>query len=287
MEHESPYKSPEAEVAGGGSESDDLTRAFLGPKNTGYYLQKFEQIERGSSISWHWPAFFITLIWLGYRKMWGWFFAYWLIFPFIMYAVLIGLMFVNPILAFVVYLAGYFVLPPLIANKLYYGSAQKKIGRARLAGSDPHSQELEAARMGGTSAIALVLLPVFFVAVLGILAAIAVPAYQDYTVRAQVSEGLNLSGGAKAAITEYIIDNGSVPADNAEAGLAPADQIQGNYVISVLVERGDIIVTYGNQAHELLDGRQLYLLPDDSSGAVEWYCESDDIAPVHLPAACR
>ena len=125
METESPYKSPEAEVGGGNHVPGDLLRAFLGPKNTEYYVQKFEQIERGSSVSWHWPAFFVTLIWLGYRKMWGWFFAYWLIYPFIMYAVLLGLGLLNPIVGMVAYVAGYFIIPPLFANKLYYGSAQK------------------------------------------------------------------------------------------------------------------------------------------------------------------
>ncbi|MCH6548628.1 MAG: pilin, partial [Proteobacteria bacterium] len=57
------------------------------------------------------------------------------------------------------------------------------------------------------------------VAIIGILAAIAIPAYQDYTVRAQVSEGLNLGGGAKTAVTEYFQDRGAWPVNNTEAGL--------------------------------------------------------------------
>lgn len=288
MENESPYKSPEAEVAGGGSESGDLTRAFLGPKNTAYYLQKFEQFERGGgSMGWHWPAFFVTWVWLGYRKMWGWFFAYWLLYPFIMYAVLLGFGMIDPILGTVLYIAGYFLVPPLFANKLYYSSAQKKISRARMAGSDLHSQELEAARLGGTSTIALVLLPIAFIVILGILAAIAIPAYQDYTIRAQVSEGLNLAGGAKAAVNEYIADTDSVPADNATAGLASAGEIYGTYTQSVSVTDGEITITYGNQAHEILSGRQLYLVPSQSEDRVSWTCGSIDIADKHLPAACR
>lgn len=287
MENESPYKSPEAEVAGGGAESGDLTRAFLGPKNTSYYLQKFDEIERGSSVSWHWPAFFVTLIWFGYRRMWGWFFGYWFLYSFIMYLVLVGLLLVNPLLALAAWVVGYFVLPPLFANKLYYNSAQKKIARAQMAGSDLHSQELEAARLGGTSVIALVLIPVLLVFVIGILAAVSIPAYQDYTIRAQVHEGLNLSGGAKAAVTGYIMDTDSVPFDNAEAGLSPANQIRGNYVESVAVSQGEITVTYGNQAHEILAGQQLYLVPNDVNGSIEWSCGSVEIADRHLPALCR
>ena len=92
------------------------------------------------------------------------------------------------------------------------------------------------------------------VAIIGILAAIAIPAYQDYTIRAQVSEGLNLSGGAKAAVTEFFQDRGSMPTDNDEAGLADADtEIQGKYVSSVEVTNGVIEVTYGNDAHQVID----------------------------------
>src|SRR5210317_2144897 len=82
------------------------------------------------------------------------------------------------------------------------------------------------------------------VAIIGILAAIAIPAYQDYTIRAQVSEGLNLSGGAKAAVTEFYQDRGIMPTDNTEAGIAAFGEIQGNYVSQVQVEDGIITVTY-------------------------------------------
>ncbi|MBT8100815.1 MAG: prepilin-type N-terminal cleavage/methylation domain-containing protein, partial [Gammaproteobacteria bacterium] len=67
------------------------------------------------------------------------------------------------------------------------------------------------------------------VAIIGILAAIAIPAYQDYTIRAQVSEGLSLSGGAKAAISEFTMDTGNFPSTNAEAGVSASGTIQGKY----------------------------------------------------------
>ena len=78
------------------------------------------------------------------------------------------------------------------------------------------------------------------VAIIGILAAIAIPAYQDYTIRAQVSEGLNLSGGAKAAVTEYFQDQGAFPANNAQAGLAPSANINGKYVSQVVVSANGV-----------------------------------------------
>ncbi len=128
------------------------------------------------------------------------------------------------------------------------------------------------------------------VAIIGILAAIAIPAYQDYTIRAQVSEGLNLSGGAKAAVTEFFQDRGSMAANNGQAGLAGNVSIQGKYVDQVTVVNGVITVRYGNDAHAVIDQKTLALTPDTSrSGSVQWECATagGGIANKHLPAACR
>jgi type IV pilus assembly protein PilA len=125
------------------------------------------------------------------------------------------------------------------------------------------------------------------VAIIGILAAIAIPAYQDYTIRAQVSEGLNLAGGAKAAVSEYTMDRGSFPGNNAEAGISAATSIFGKYVSQVAVSTGIISVTYGNDAHQILGGSVLTLTPVTQAGSVEWTCGSANIANKHLPAACR
>lgn len=127
------------------------------------------------------------------------------------------------------------------------------------------------------------------VAIIGILAAIAIPAYQDYTIRAQVSEGLNLAGGAKAAVSEYTMDRGSFPEDNDTAGISAADTIEGKYVVSVTVDDGLITVAYGNEAHTTLSTGSLELSPFTNAGSVEWDCRPNGatIAPKHLPAACR
>ena len=129
------------------------------------------------------------------------------------------------------------------------------------------------------------------VAIIGILAAIAIPAYQDYTIRAQVSEGLNLSGGAKAAVTEFFQDRGTMPTGNTNAGLAGSGTIQGKYVGSVAVGNADgiITVTYGNDAHQVINGESITLTADTTqAGSVQWDCASGGvIAAKHLPAACR
>ena len=129
------------------------------------------------------------------------------------------------------------------------------------------------------------------VAIIGILAAIAIPAYQDYTIRAQVSEGLNLSGGAKAAVTEYYQDRGILPTGNTIAGLAPANAILGKYVAGVQVTAlGAIQVTYGFSAHTVISGAKLLLTPNVVAvGSVQWICTTGgvNIENKHLPAACR
>ena len=127
------------------------------------------------------------------------------------------------------------------------------------------------------------------VAIIGILAAIAIPAYQDYTIRAQVSEGLNLAGGAKAAISEYTMDTGRFPTDNTLAGISatPTD-INGKYTTSVTVAVGVISVLYGGtDAHALLTGNTLTMTPNTNPGSIEWTCAGVGILPKHLPAACR
>jgi len=126
------------------------------------------------------------------------------------------------------------------------------------------------------------------VAIIGILAAIAIPAYQDYTIRAQVSEGLNLSGGAKAAVTEFYQDRGVYPTDNAEAGLEAAANILGKYVASVAAANNVITVTYGIDAHAIINGQSVTMTAQDNLGSVSWACASGGgIADKHLPAACR
>ena len=129
------------------------------------------------------------------------------------------------------------------------------------------------------------------VAIIGILAAIAIPAYQDYTIRAQVSEGLNLAGGAKAAVAEFTMDGGVFPTTNLLAGITvPGTNINGKYTTSVNVGAlGAITVLYGGtDAHTLLATKTLVLTPTTNAGSIEWACTGGaNMLPKHLPAACR
>jgi type IV pilus assembly protein PilA len=107
------------------------------------------------------------------------------------------------------------------------------------------------------------------------------------SIRDQVSEGLNLTAGGKAAVTEYYQDRGSMPTNNAMAGLEDASEIRGTYVVSVEVDSGVITATFGKDAHPEINGRTLQMTPDASQGYVSWACSSRDIKPEYLPTACR
>src|SRR5690606_8850809 len=101
------------------------------------------------------------------------------------------------------------------------------------------------------------------VAIIGILAAIAIPAYQDYIIRSQASEGLAMASAAKASVSEFYAQRGAWPANNEQAGLdSTATNIDGKYVSSVNVNGGTITVTYGNEANTAnLSGRTIALQP--------------------------
>jgi type IV pilus assembly protein PilA len=131
------------------------------------------------------------------------------------------------------------------------------------------------------------------VAIIGILAAIAIPAYQDYTIRAQVSEGLSLSSGAKIAATEFWQDRGTFPTDNSVVGLGAATgaDVNGKYVTSVAITgtatTGLITITYGNDANSAIATDTLLMNANLNTGSVEWVCTSTTIEDKHLPSACR
>jgi len=150
------------------------------------------------------------------------------------------------------------------------------------------------------------------VAIIGILASLAISAYQTYTVRAQVAEAINMGAGAKVPVVDAFNNNGEPPADRSEAGMsaAPADT-KGRYVSQVDVDTGRVDVTMGNMAHVEVSGQVIsftpYLTPSggivwrcgaaslpagtillqDASGSVSSVYVATTIAERYLPSTCR
>jgi type IV pilus assembly protein PilA len=128
------------------------------------------------------------------------------------------------------------------------------------------------------------------VAIIAILAAIALPAYQDYTIRSQVSEGAVLADGAKTSLAEFYTNRGSYPASNLSAGLAGSASIQGNYVASLNAAGGGagvIQAKFGNKANVKISGSVLtFSAYSKGGGSIAWTCKST-MASKYLPTSCR
>ena len=128
------------------------------------------------------------------------------------------------------------------------------------------------------------------VAIIGILAAIAIPAYQDYTIRTQVSEGLTLASDIKAGVAEFASQTGDWPATLIEAGLgstAAAANKSGRYVEQIDVVDGTITITYGRDANTRIVAATLSLQPVvNENGDVVWVCgKADDPLNTYINSA--
>ncbi|ENV6762264.1 pilin, partial [Neisseria gonorrhoeae] len=111
------------------------------------------------------------------------------------------------------------------------------------------------------------------IAIVGILAAVALPAYQDYTARAQVSEAILLAEGQKSAVTEYYLNHGKWPENNDSAGVASASKIIGKYVQKVEVAKGVVTAQMKSDGvnNEIKD-KKLSLWAKRQDGSVKWFC---------------
>ncbi|HEZ1775682.1 TPA: pilin [Neisseria meningitidis] len=145
------------------------------------------------------------------------------------------------------------------------------------------------------------------IAIVGILAAVALPAYQDYTARAQVSEAILLAEGQKSAVTEYYLNHGEWPSDNSAAGVASSSTIKGKYVKEVTVAKGVITATMlSSGVNKEIQGKKLSLWAKRQDGSVKWFCGqpvertgtgtdaavnkatgNNEIDTKHLPSTCR
>ena len=125
------------------------------------------------------------------------------------------------------------------------------------------------------------------VAIIGILAAIALPAYQDYVTRSQVSEAVTLASGLKVQVADVFSDEGELTnIASGSDGLPAATDVVGKYVTQVDVAAGIISATLGGDASALVTGKKITLTPTDETGSLSWECTFDGDAK-YAPKACR
>lgn len=131
------------------------------------------------------------------------------------------------------------------------------------------------------------------VAIIGILAAVAIPAYQDYIIRSQLTEGVSLAGGVQATISEIWSNEGDLAnADSGSSGIPAETSITGNYVSKVNVTNGLVTATFSNsapqQANAKINSGTLLLSPITTVGSIKWTCKAGSgIATQYLPSTCR
>lgn len=125
------------------------------------------------------------------------------------------------------------------------------------------------------------------VAIIAILAAIALPAYQDYTIRSQVSEGITLTDGIKSSVWDFISNTGRMPANNLSAGVTTSTSIQGNYVSQVTVINGLVQATFGNKVNSAISSKTVLMSPYTTGGSLHWTCKSSTLSAKYLPTSCR
>jgi type II secretory pathway pseudopilin PulG len=272
---------------------EEAWRAAIGTKNTDYYLSRFrEQHSSGRRSLWHWPAFFVTFYWLLYRKLWLPALAYFVL-PYLI-ALLVGIVLgllgatdsVVGGFAWLAYAGLIFVAPPLLANSLYYSKTKSFIDRQSKAAQSRERLLAVLEAKGGTSQVAAIVVGVFAVIVLiGNLAAVSLPAYNDYTKRAKSSEAIVAGMAVARSVGEYYERTGEIPAslDSFQAASQSSKYItemrvnQSNGVI-------ELQITFGSNA----GGGIVYLIPSSTdSRVVSWTCKAEESMTRYVPQSCR
>lgn len=284
---------PQAKVEEFASD-EEYYKAVIGYKNQAYYLERFTRFDNEGAIgaTWHWPAFFVTFYWLLYRKMWlnaviYFFLPYIFVIVFGIVGLATGIPSAGLIgFGYLLYVVAIFVLLPMYANALYYRQCKKTILEVQATAHSTQRQLGELSGKGGTSSVVIIFILIFtFVAFLGILAAIAIPAYQDYTIKARTSQAVSVGQSAESFVGNYYDQYKSIPRslETAEfvASLPPSVR-----EVSLDNQTGTITVTM--QGAAVIDGKSILFVPSQDAGdQLVWTCMSEEIQDRYLPQDCR
>jgi len=270
-----------------------LFKAFIGEKNQAYYLQHFIRFnrEQKSSTSWHWPAFFTTFYWLLYRKMWlpaliYFFLPHALTLPAISISMAVGdLGWVAVAFVYGLYFLAAYILPPLYANTFYYRHANNKIAEVKATSNDLQSQLTELAAKGGTSVVVLVAaIIVPLLTVVGLIAALGIPTYQDYTIRTNLNQAVMLGRSATKLVNKHYSLHQMLPNNLLDEGFTKVlpESIQS---VELNSENGVISVRLATAP---VAGKLLLFVPTlEENNKITWQCIAEHISNKYLPHECR
>ena len=276
------------------TEREPLYRAAIGPQRQEYYLASFLRFDSQgkAGAGWHWPNLFITFFWLLYRKQW---------LPALIYYLLPGLFLLATGLLsalagarasgflsalYLAFMAGILLLPPLYADVFYYRRCQAKIRlSAQRAGPDLDARLAWLAKSGGVSriapAIAMVIVALFGT---GLLAATAIPAYQNYAIRARVSDALSANQGYQEAIGRYYGKHRALPQTLTDSGYTAGAQPESVRAVEYDKQSGALTLSLSLPRS---GANTLVLAPvPDARGRIRWVCSST-LPDAALPEACR
>jgi type IV pilus assembly protein PilA len=228
--------------------------------------------------------------------MWGWAALYFL------FSILTTLPGIAPVISLAFLLVGY-LLFPMFANAIYYRHVKQKIQKITSTTADEQKRLQLLAAKGGTSNVVWIILVILIF--IGILAAIALPAYQDYVVRSKMSEALEALAEAKTVIASHVAENGRYPADFGSLNIYTGSRPESDIMASLVVERnvsGETVRIVANVASCIWEGglcndtdyKSFHLAGTiNPDGTMTWECHPGDqdgdnaVAIQYLPAPCR
>jgi type II secretory pathway pseudopilin PulG len=288
-----PAKARASSASSNQAFDEEAWRAAVGPTNAEYYLPRMRtQHSVGTRSMWHWPAFFVTFYWLLYRKQWLSALAY-LFLPYVTAVILAIALEVSgskeSVLAgifWLSYLAIVFIGPPLVANSLYYSHCKALINRhSATARSREHFLAVLETK-GGTSNVATIVIAFLaFITIIGNLAAVSLPAYQDYTKRAKSSEAVLVGMSVAKLVGEYYERTGQIP-ENLDQFLTTTQSSKFITAMTINSSNGviEMKVSFGPNSIE----GTIYLVPGKTQGGtIAWTCKAEPAMTRYVPQSCR
>lgn len=280
-----------APAAPADTQEDNLTalyEAYIGPRKASYYLPIFDRFDRGGSMfSWNWPAALLTQWWMLYRGMFLWGLLWYTILSYAGTLLLIaiggaigeGAIMVAYALSIILAIAA----TGVFGNKLLHRHVRKLIDKSARLGLSPAQRRDWMLRKGSNNGVFIVLMILAVIFIVGILAAIALPVYQDYTVRARVAASIAGVADVRRSYGEYVTEHEQWPESMAALGISETDFGAG--VASVTIgEQNEIRVTY---AEPVIGGAVLIMEPAVENGALTWYCRVGTLPKKYAPEDCR